>query len=268
MSRLLTSLFVLMLAILWMAPANLLAADTVCIECHAGQPGPLGEPVEQWRASVHAENGISCHDCHGGDHTDFAMAMSPDNGFIGVPEYSDVPEFCGRCHVGVADAYKGGAHGQAIDSGAAQCVVCHGNHEIQRANLDLINEEACSQCHSYERAALIRLSLVETDTLISETEKDLDRLYRLGFAVDEMEGSLFNQRNRFHSIFHGVDVERVRQETADVQSEVGKVASEVAEVDSTIGERKLWGSIVISLFILAGVMFLLVRKAYEEDEQG
>jgi nitrate/TMAO reductase-like tetraheme cytochrome c subunit len=268
MSRLLSSLFGLVLIVLWMTPVTVLAADTVCIECHAGQPGALGEPVAQWRTSVHAENGISCHDCHGGDPTDFAMAMSPEKGFLGAPDYSDVPEFCGRCHVGVADAYKSGAHGQAIDDGAAQCVVCHGNHAIQRANLDLINEDACSQCHSYERAALIRLSLVETDTLIAATEADLDRLYRLGFAVDEMEGSLFNQRNRFHSIFHGVDVEHVRQETADVQSEVGKVGSQVAAIDSTIGERKLWGSIVISLFIFAGVIFLLVRKAYEEDEQG
>lgn len=268
MRRLLFPLFVVIAVSLWMMPAALLAADTVCIECHAGQPGSLGEPVALWRTSVHAENGISCHDCHGGDPTDYAMAMDPSKGFLGAPDYADVPEFCGRCHVGVAEEYQAGAHGQAIDSGAAQCVVCHGNHAIQRANLDLINEDACSQCHSYERAALIRLSLVETDTLIAATEVDLDRLYRLGFAVDEMEDGLFNQRNRFHRIFHGVDVERVRQETTEVQAEVGKIGDEVAKIDSTLGERKLWGSVVISLFILAGVIFLLVRKAYEEEERS
>jgi hypothetical protein len=268
MSRSLLPLFLLMLVALWLAPAALLAADTVCIECHAGQPGPLGEPVEQWRSSVHAENGISCHDCHGGDPTDFAMAMNPESGFIGAPDYNDVPEFCGRCHVGVAEAYQGGAHGQALESGAAQCVVCHGNHAIQRANLDLINEDACSQCHSYERAALIRLALVETDTMITATENDLDRLYRLGFAVEEMEDGLFNQRNSFHRIFHGVDVERVRAETSAVQAEIVKISGEVTEIDRTIQMRKLWGSVVIGLFVLAGVIFLLVRKAYEEDERG
>lgn len=244
------------------------AADTVCIECHAGLPGPLGAPVADWRTSIHAENGISCHDCHGGDPTDFAMAMSPERGFIGAPEYVDVPAFCGRCHVGVSAAYQAGAHGQAIENGGAQCVVCHGNHAIQKPNLDLINKDACSQCHSYERAAQIRRALVETDTLVVEVEHDLDRLYRLGFAVDEMQGTLFSQRNRFHQVFHGVDVERVRAETGDVQTELAKIGDQVAAIDTTIGQRKLWGSAVVALFVLAGVIFLLVRKAYEEEEKS
>lgn len=266
MRRILFTLLSLLALALWALPATALAADTVCIECHSGQPGALGEPVAQWRTSVHAENGISCHDCHGGDPTDFAMAMNPASGFLGAPDYEEVPDFCGRCHVGVAESYRAGAHGQALESGGAQCVVCHGNHEVQKANLNLINEEACSQCHSYERAAMIRLSLGETDKMIKQAEGDLDRLYRLGFAVDDMEGALFNQRNRFHRIFHGVDVERVRQETAGVQAELGKVRAEVASIDATLGQRKLWGSVVIGLFVVAGVVFLLVRKAYEEDE--
>jgi hypothetical protein len=268
MSRSLCCFFVVVMVACWSMPALLLADDTVCIQCHSGQPGSLGAPVEEWRTSVHAESGISCHDCHGGDPTDFDMAMDSDRGFVGAPDYGDVPAFCGRCHVGISDAYRAGAHGEAIDEGGAQCVVCHGNHTIQKASLDLINEEACSQCHSYERAALIRLSLVETDTMITEVEHDLNRLYRLGLDVDDMQGNLFNQRNSFHQIFHGVDVERVRQETSGVQSEVGKISKEVAAIDSTLGQRKLWGSVVIGLFVLVGVIFLLVRKTYEEDEKG
>lgn len=268
MSRTACVLFVLSLLAVCCTPVTLLAADTVCIECHAGQAGPLAAPVEEWRGSVHAENGISCHDCHGGDPTDFAMAMSPERGFIGVPEYTEVPEFCGRCHVGVAEAYTRGAHGQAIEEGGAQCVICHGNHAVERASLSLIDEEKCTMCHEYERAALIKLSLTETDTMIVSVEKDLDRLYRLGFAVDEMQGSLFNQRNTFHSIFHGVDVERIRQETAGVQGELQKLVKQVAALDTTLGKRKLWGSVVIGLFILAGVVLLLVRKAYEEEEKS
>ena len=90
-----------------------------------------------WQTSVHAANGISCHDCHGGDPTDMAMAKSPDRGFLGAPEYEEVPEFCGRCHVGVFEAYSAGAHGQALAEGGAQCVICHGNHAIQEAGLEL-----------------------------------------------------------------------------------------------------------------------------------
>ena len=166
-------------------PAASLAAESVCLQCHAGLSGHLSAPVADWQTSVHAANGISCHDCHGGDATDMAMTKSPDKGFLGAPEYEDVPEFCGRCHVGIFEAYSAGAHGQALAEGGAQCVICHGNHAVKEAGLDLINEEDCSRCHSYERAALIRLALVETDTMINAVEQDLDRLYRLGFAVDD-----------------------------------------------------------------------------------
>jgi len=268
MSRVAIWLFLLAGCFGLIPTSGALAADTVCIECHGGQPGALGAPVAEWRTSIHAQNGVSCHDCHGGDSTDFAMAMNPERGFLGAPEYGEVPGFCGRCHVGVSESYMAGAHGQAIESGGAQCVVCHGNHAIQKASLDLINEEACSQCHAYDRAALIRLSLVETDTMVAEVEHDLERLYRLGFAVDDMQGTLYSQRNRFHQIFHGVDVERVRAETAGVQAKLGKIGNKIAALDSTLGQRKLWGSVVIGLFFLAGVIFLLVRKAYEEDEKS
>jgi hypothetical protein len=242
-----------------------LADETVCLQCHAAQSGHLSAPVADWKTSVHAANGISCHDCHGGDPTDMAMAMSPERGFLGAPEYTEVPDFCGRCHVGVAKEYKAGAHGKAIEEGGAQCVICHGNHAIQKASLDLINEESCTRCHSYDRAALIRMSLVETDTMIKKVEKDLNRLYRLGFAVDDMQGTLFNQRNIFHRTFHGVDVELVRKKTGGVQAELGKINDQVVEIDRTLGQRKLWGSVVIGLFVLAGVIFFLVRKAYEEE---
>ena len=81
------------------------AEETVCQQCHAGLDSHLSEPVELWQTSVHADNGVSCHDCHGGDPTDFDMAMSPDRGFIGAPEYEEVPKFCGRCHIGVKEDY-------------------------------------------------------------------------------------------------------------------------------------------------------------------
>jgi hypothetical protein len=49
MIRTYSSLFVLMLFTLLAAPALVLAADTVCIECHGGQPGPLGERSHRFR---------------------------------------------------------------------------------------------------------------------------------------------------------------------------------------------------------------------------
>ncbi len=258
---------VVLVILLW-CPVVAFAADTVCVECHSGQPGALGEPVAAWRSSVHAAKGISCHDCHGGDPTNFALAMSPERGFIGAPEYDAVPAFCGRCHVGVLDAYLPGMHGQALDAGGAQCVICHGSHSVQKAGLELINENDCSRCHDYDRALEIKESLTGVDTRIKAMDHDLERLHRLGFATDSLASGLFNLRNQFHRIFHGVDVERVRQESGGVQTELDQLASAVEVIDDTLAQRKLWGSIVIALFVLAGVVLVLVRKTYEEEEQG
>ena len=242
--------------------------ETVCIQCHGGLDGHLAAPVAHWQGSVHQGSGISCHDCHGGDPTDFAMAMSPERGFIGVPDYEEVPKFCGRCHVGVLDDYQESAHGRALSEGGAQCVVCHNNHAVKEAHIDLINQEDCSRCHEYGRAAEIKLALKETDARLVGMDGELQRIHKLGLSTEAMSGALFDLRNRFHRVFHSVDVRKVRQETGGVQAELSKLEGEIKAIDTTLGQRKLWGSVVIALLVLLGVVFLLVRKTYEEEEGG
>jgi hypothetical protein len=76
----------LILATVFISRVNAASAqETVCTQCHGPLPGRLGEPVKLWRSSIHAANSISCHNCHGGDPTDMAMAMSPARGFLGIP---------------------------------------------------------------------------------------------------------------------------------------------------------------------------------------
>ncbi|MBW2450887.1 MAG: cytochrome c3 family protein [Deltaproteobacteria bacterium] len=240
--------------------------ESVCIQCHSNLNERWAKPVEEWQGSVHALQGISCHDCHGGDSTDFAQAKSPDSGFLGAPEYTEVPEFCGRCHVGILEDYQKSAHGQAVAKGGAQCVICHGNHDVEKAHIDLINEESCTRCHDYGRAAEIKLALKETDQKIQAMEAELERVHKLGFITEDLEGALFDLRNRFHRVLHSVEVERVRQETGGVQAELTQMGLQIKEIDATMGKRKLWGSLVIAALILLGVIFLLVRKTYEEEE--
>lgn len=264
----------LLAAVALLAPFQARAAEeggakpeTVCLQCHGSQPGHLGEPVGLWRGSVHAANGISCHDCHGGDPTDFAMAMSPERGFLGAPDEAGVPDFCGRCHVGVREDYLASKHGEALGQGGPNCVTCHGNHAVQRASLDLINEQDCSRCHSYERAATIREALVDTDGRIAGLEQDLAGLHRVGISVKAMQGKVFALRNDFHRLFHSVDVEKVRSETSRFQEELGKVGVTVQEIRDELSERKLWGGVAVVLLIFAGLIFLLLRRTYHEEEQ-
>ncbi len=260
-----------LVALSFSLPASYAAAqqaETVCIQCHGGLPGAMGAPVEEWRESIHADNGIACEDCHGGDPTDFAMAMSPERGFIGVPEYAEVPEFCGRCHVGVLEDYLKSAHGMALQEGGAQCVTCHSNHAVQETSLDLINPDSCSRCHGYERAEEIKGILFDTDQRIETMEGKLTQLAKLGMDVDSHQGQLFDLRNRFHRAFHTVKVERVKQQTGAVLTGLDDLREKVSNIESRLGQRKLWGGVAIGVLVLAGILFLLLRKTYKEEEQS
>ena len=253
--------------LLWVSPTAAQQEETVCIQCHSGQEGDLGAPVQAWKGSVHDRNGINCHDCHGGDPTDFAMAMSPERGFVGVPEHAEIPEFCGKCHVGVLEDYQKSAHGQALEAGGAQCVTCHGSHSVELASLDLINPDSCSRCHEYGRAENIKEILADTDKQIKSLETELDGLSELGTNVDAFQDQLFDLRNRFHRAFHTVKVERIREQTGPVLEGLDKLREEIAAIETDLGQRKFWGSVTIALLVIAGIIFFLMRKTYEEEER-
>ena len=241
-------------------------AESVCITCHGGQSGHLGEPVALWRGSIHAENGISCHGCHGGDPTDMAMAMSPERGFIGVPGAEEIPDFCGRCHVGVKEDYLASAHGQALGAGGPQCATCHGAHQVARATPELINPQDCTRCHEYGRAEEIKEAVAATDQRIAQIDEVLANLHRKGIAVKEMSGTLFSIRNEFHRLFHSVDVEKVRQQTADFQSQLDQLQAKIDAIRADLGQRRIWGVVVVGLLTALTVLFILIRKSYKEEE--
>jgi hypothetical protein len=240
--------------------------ESVCLQCHGSQSGRLGEPVGLWRRSIHAANGISCHDCHGGDPTDFAMAMSPERGFLGAPDPEAIPDFCGRCHVGVKEDYLVSHHGQALGSGGPQCVTCHGNHAVVKASLDLINQQDCTRCHDFARAQTIKDAVSATDLKLAGLTTDLAELQRIGITVDKLQGSTFALRNDFHRLFHSVDVELVRQQTSKFQERAAQIRSEIRKIQAELKQRKFWGVLVAALLFLASALFFLLRKTYHEEE--
>jgi len=268
LSRIIPGALVLFIAILFAAPEAVRAQETVCIQCHQAQPGRLGEPVKAWRESIHAANGISCHGCHGGDPTDFAMAMSPERGFLGAPAEEKIPDFCGRCHVGVKEDYLNSAHGHALGKGGPQCVTCHGNHAVKKASPDLINPQDCTRCHTYGRAEEIKKAMAETDRMITSLDGDLKSLHRLGITTKEMEDRLFSLRNQFHRVFHTVDVERVRQITGGIQQKLGQVRSSIEEVRENLRQRKIYGGIAVALLLSLSIVAALLRRTYHVEEEG
>lgn len=256
----------IVLLFLAICPAPAQAAEQqeiVCIQCHSALPEKYSQPVKLWRGSIHAENGIACDACHGGDPKDAPNAMSPARGFLGVPKEKDIPAFCGRCHIGVMKDYLASAHGKALGKGGPTCVTCHGNHLVLKATLELINQKTCTRCHSFERAQLIRAAMQDTEGLIVAIDARIEEFKEQGVDTGKLEKGLFAVRNRFHTLFHDVDVEKVKKESANINGELTKIDSVLQGLDDTRRKRRIAGGFAVTGALLAAVLFHLLRKTYD-----
>lgn len=147
-----------------------------CVSCHLEMGDELAAPVEGMKEDVHARQGLSCADCHGGDPEagldgDLEASMDPAKGYIGVPNVSEIPQFCARCHsdpnymrrfnprvsTDQLDRYKTSTHGKLLlkgDTKVATCTDCHGVHGIHDAKdsrsavYPLNIPDTCGKCHA------------------------------------------------------------------------------------------------------------------------
>jgi hypothetical protein len=157
------------------APAPI-PSKTSCFVCHSDLEGELQEPAKRLPEDIHFANGLSCHDCHGGNPSagadgDMLAAHDPKHGFTGRPKRGQIPAFCAKCH---ADAefmkrfdpharvdqwseYRTSIHGKKNAQGderTAVCVDCHGVHGIRaikdpRSSVFPTNVAAtCARCHA------------------------------------------------------------------------------------------------------------------------
>ncbi len=240
--------------------------EPVCIQCHdsdAMKPAFRKIP-EEWRLSWHYQNGVACNDCHGGDAADAAMAMSPERGFVGTPKYQEVPGFCGKCHVGILKNYLESGHGKALKASGRgpNCVTCHGSHNIQRANIDIINEQRCTQCHTYERARIMKQALFETERKIRDIEKALKKLSSQGMYTLEEDKMLFRTEAEFRTLFHTVDVSLVKEKTDGFALQLDMLQNRVDSLFAELQSRKNFSGLLMLLFAGAGVVVYLLAKTY------
>ncbi len=142
-----------------------------CMNCHRTLAGKHKEITSAWESSVHANRGVRCPDCHGGDPsaTSASAAMSPAANYIGVPDKQKIPGLCASCHarpelmrqydipVDQYAKYLESQHGQLLAAGdqrVATCFDCHDGHATRQKNdpsakVYATNVPAlCASCHS------------------------------------------------------------------------------------------------------------------------
>ncbi len=154
------------------APNSSGAANS-CLDCHSALDAPYQVTAEQFSQDIHAQKGLTCASCHGGNPAvDDQNAMSVKAGFRGKMTRDKIPEMCGKCHsdgtymrqfnpslrTDQLAQYRTSVHGKRFfaqhDTKVAVCIDCHGVHGIRpasdpRSTVHPLNvATTCSRCHS------------------------------------------------------------------------------------------------------------------------
>ncbi len=146
------------------------AVQSTCVDCHSALDANLKVTGEQYAQDIHAQKGLTCAACHGGDPTSME-AMDKKKGFKGHIDRKQVPELCAKCHSDGAymrqynpslrtdqlAQYKTSVHGKRLaggDTKVAVCIDCHGVHGIRavkdpRSKVYPLNvADTCARCHA------------------------------------------------------------------------------------------------------------------------
>lgn len=164
-------LLVAFVAVLLFPAAANAQAKNVCLDCHSTFDGALKVTAAEFAGNIHAQKGLSCDACHGGDTQNEERAMTPAAGFRGAIARQKIPELCGSCH---SDAnrikqfnpslrtdqlseYRTSVHGLKLakgDTHVAVCTDCHTVHDIRpasdsRSSVHPLNvANTCKRCHA------------------------------------------------------------------------------------------------------------------------
>jgi len=148
----------------------------LCVTCHA-------ENRDAFVQGVHAERGIRCHDCHGGNPRADTLPAAHAGRFVGKPTKVQTVTLCASCHAdpnrmrpfglpsGEMAEFTTSRHGRLLlqgrDNNAPSCIDCHDAHLIRRpddARSDVYPTNipaTCGRCHS--DAALMAPYNIPTD---------------------------------------------------------------------------------------------------------
>ena len=133
-----------------------------CVKCHSNPDflvtnKKLYDYYQDWRASIHGQEGITCVDCHGGR----AAAQTeqnahgphmPSSSSSSMVSFRNIPKTCGRCHDELLTAYRSSSHfghlerSQQGDLGP-NCVTCHGSLKAAAPNVNTVRA-TCQTCHN------------------------------------------------------------------------------------------------------------------------
>jgi hypothetical protein len=259
------------------SPVHPTNVGTTCAHCHSDSAVMVtyGIPTDQlakYQRSVHGRlllverdlGAPTCNDCHG-NHGAFP------------PGADSVAMVCGQCHVVNKDLFLESPHKVAFQKqGLAECVVCHGNHEVVHATDDMLgtgSSAVCTGCHTpesrgYAAAGRMRASVDELRQALAVAKGTLASASAAGmemseeeFALQSANEALIHTRNQVHA-FDPASLEKVAGEGLETARSVESRGR--AALDEIANRRRL---AAIPLGMIAVVALALYRKIRSLDRE-
>jgi hypothetical protein len=115
------------------------------------------------------------------------------------------------------------------------------------ANIDIINEQRCTQCHTYERARTMKQALFETERKLWDIEKALKKLSSRGMYTAEEDKTLFRTEAEFRTLFHTVDVSLVQEKTDGFARQLDMLQNRADSLFAELQSRKNFSGMLMLL---------------------
>ena len=191
------------------------------------------------------------------------FAGGPAKAFEDIPE--DAPQYCGKCHGDVLENYLKSAHALAPNHQGPNCVTCHQSHDLQGAPFNLIQEDLCGSCHSFEKPRRIKEIFVLADLAFKNQEKKLEYLSQRGMPVKRLEKKLLAQKNSMYRMTHILNLDDIEAANRQVSQGMDEMNQETEDFMGIL-HRRWMGGVLVSLFLMVVIFFLIrLLKTYKDN---
>lgn len=216
-----------------------------CIECHSKSTFRITDKklykyFLDWELSIHALEGVSCVDCHGGNpnRTDKKNAHGIDIQQLLIPvQYEQISMTCGKCHEENAENYKKSKHYKILtEKGRSHatptCVTCHGSINTSIPKSDEI-ANICASCHNtvtennpenpeIVRHLIKRLSFINYYSRVLISKGVLEESPQFSKTMDKE----FSELAR---IWHTLELEKIEKKTRQIRAMLMKKRKELSQ---------------------------------------
>lgn len=244
-------------------------ADSTCVSCHEQEEDEeMVVPVVEWRESVHAEHGVSCDACHGGDphEEDADLSMSEEAGFLDNPSWREMADYCGACHEAIGESWTLGDLGRRASQGTrvASCDTCHmsdGHRIVESLPEDLLIGERCARCEPLQEAEGLVAQVSRIAALEARATKGAQEVEVMG--INAMP--LFRDVDAVHDSFT-TTLHRFERGLIEPEGFAARVALEAIELRAlddqreAISRREYGTAVLVALSLVLVSLFWIRRR--------